>query len=109
MKQFVEPMRTVANNDSNRRVFIVAGDSMSPKYPSGARAILERANEDVFIAWGEAYVLDTIDGEFLKRVYPTDDPAVIECRSENPAYPPFQVKKEWIYSWWRVRMAFVLG
>lgn len=91
------------------RVFKVSGDSMSPRYPSGARVILERANEESFIEWGAVYVLDTIDGEFLKRVYPTDDPAVIECRSENPAYPPFLVKREWIHSWWRARMIFVLG
>ena len=105
MNGFLNQSRSIPGG----RVFMVSGDSMLPKYPSGARVIIERANEDSFIEWGAVYVLDTVDGEILKRVYPTDDPAVIECRSENPAYPPFRVKREWIYSWWRVRMMFVLG
>lgn len=86
----------------------VTGDSMSPDYPSGSRIILKKVHEDIFLAWGEVYVLDTIDGPILKRIFPTDDPEVIECRSINPAYAPFKIKKENVVGWWRVLMLLAM-
>lgn len=82
----------------------VTGDSMAPEYPSGSQVLIKRINEKAFIDWGRVYVLDTCNGTVIKRVYPTDDENVIECRSINPEYPPFQVSFEDMYGMYRVLM-----
>ena len=86
----------------------VSGDSMAPEYPSGAQILIKRINESAFIDWGRVYVLDTCNGVVIKRVFPTDDPNVLECRSINPEYPPFKVATEDIYGIYRVLMCMSL-
>lgn len=82
----------------------VAGDSMAPEYPSGSQILIKRINEKAFIDWGKVYVLDTCNGTVIKRIYPTDDENIIECRSINPEYPPFKVSFEDMYGMYRVLM-----
>lgn len=82
----------------------VSGDSMAPEYPSGSQILIKRINEKAFIDWGRVYVLDTCNGTVIKRVYPTDDENVVECRSINPEYPPFKVSFEDMYGMYRVLM-----
>jgi len=86
----------------------VSGDSMAPEYPSGAQILIKRINESAFIDWGRVYVLDTCNGVVIKRVFPTDDPNILECRSINPEYPPFKVATEDIYGVYRVLMCMSL-
>ena len=85
----------------------VTGDSMSPEYPNGSQIIIKRISAE-FIAWGNVFCLDTNDGAIIKQVYPTDDDSVIECRSLNPAYPPFLIKRDLINGWYRVLMCLSL-
>ena len=82
----------------------VAGDSMAPEYPAGSQIFIKKINERAFIDWGRVYVLDTCNGTVIKRVYPTDDPNIVECRSINPEYPPFKVSVEDVYGMYRVLM-----
>lgn len=86
----------------------VAGDSMSPEYPSGSQIIVKRINEEAFVEWGKVYVLDTENGPIVKVVRRTPDPDVIECVSLNPAYQPFTVKTSFIRGWYRVIMVLAL-
>ena len=79
----------------------VTGDSMSPEYPSGSRVLIKKVSE-TFIAWNEVYVLDTPDGAVIKRVRKTDDPAVVECVSVNPAYQPYTIPRDFIRGWYKV-------
>jgi phage repressor protein C with HTH and peptisase S24 domain len=72
----------------------VAGDSMSPEYPSGSQILIKKINEKAFIDWGKVYVLDTCNGTVIKKVFPTDDPKKIKCVSINPNYPPFELSTE---------------
>ena len=82
----------------------VAGDSMAPEYLAGSQIFIKKINERAFIDWGRVYVLDTCNGTVIKRVYPTDDPNIVECRSINPEYPPFKVSVEDVYGMYRVLM-----
>lgn len=86
----------------------VTGDSMTPDYPSGSRVLLKRIDSGMFVEWGETYVLDCANGPVLKRVFPTDDAGVIECRSINAEYAPFRVRTDDIRGWYRVLLVMAL-
>lgn len=86
----------------------VAGDSMSPDYPSGCHVFIKKVDESIFIEWGKVFVLDTANGIVIKQVHPTPDENVIECVSLNPKYAPFYVKKEHIYGWYVVLMTMAI-
>ena len=86
----------------------VTGDSMAPEYEPGCHVLIKKIFEDQFVEWGKTYVLDTMNGSVIKKIFPTEDPAVIECRSVNPQYPPFRVKCEHIHGWYRVLMILAL-
>ena len=85
----------------------VAGDSMSPEYPSGSQILIKKINERAFIDWGKVYVLDTCNGSVIKRVFPADDkdPRKVKCVSINPDYPPFEVSLEDVYGVYRVLLS----
>ena len=86
----------------------VAGDSMSPDYPSGCHVFIKKIDESIFIEWGKVFVLDTANGIVIKQVHPTPDENVIECVSLNPKYAPFHVRKEHIYGWYIVLMTMAI-
>ena len=86
----------------------VTGDSMAPEYEPGCHVLIKKIFEDQFVELGKTYVLDTMNGSVIKKIFPTEDPAVIECRSVNPQYPPFRVKCEHIHGWYRVLMILAL-
>jgi phage repressor protein C with HTH and peptisase S24 domain len=85
----------------------VAGDSMSPEYPSGSQILIKKINERAFIDWGKVYVLDTCNGSVVKRIFPADDkdPNKVKCVSINPDYPPFEVSLEDVYGVYRVLLS----
>jgi SOS-response transcriptional repressor LexA len=82
----------------------VCGDSMTPEIPNGSQILIKKIWEDEFVEWGKVYCLDTKNGAVIKRIYPTTDPEIVECRSINPDYPPFQVNVKHINGWYRVLM-----
>lgn len=85
----------------------VAGDSMTPEYPSGSQILIKKINERAFIDWGKVYVLDTCNGSVIKRIFPADDkdPGKVKCVSINPDYPPFEVSFADIYGIYRVLLS----
>ena len=82
----------------------VCGDSMTPEIPNGSQILIKKIFEDEFVEWGKVFCLDTRNGAVIKRVYPTENPEVVECRSVNPDYPPFKVNVRSINGWYRVLM-----
>ena len=86
----------------------VAGDSMAPEYPSGSIILVKKIDEKLLIDWGHVYVLDTSNGAVVKQLFPTDDPGVVNCRSINPGYPPFEVSLSDVYGVYRVLMCMIL-
>ncbi len=59
-----------------------------------------RVPERSFIQWGRVYVLDTSQGAVIKRIYEHGDD--ILCRSINPDYADFIVRKTEIHGIFRV-------
>ena len=87
----------------------ITGDSMSPEYPNGSRVLLKKINDKAFIEWGRTYVLDTENGAVVKNVHPCpDDEDSVVCRSINPNYEPFKIKKSSVRGWYRVLMQMAL-
>lgn len=77
----------------------VSGSSMYPKYSSGDLLACRRITEVSFLQWGKVYVLDSNQGAMVKRLFPCeDDTDKVECRSDNPNYPPFCLPKSEIRS-----------
>ena len=67
----------------------ISGDSMEPDYPSGCLVFIRRINPDLFIPWGNVFVLDTDNGAYIKKVFPGSDQSTIVAKSINPKYPDF--------------------
>lgn len=86
----------------------VAGDSMAPEYPSGSQILIKKINERAFIDWGKVYVLDTCNGSVIKKLFPSDEPDKVVCKSINPEYPPFEVSMQDVYGVYRVLMCMSL-
>ena len=86
----------------------VCGDSMSPEIPNGSQILVKKIWEEEFIEWGKIFCLDTRNGAVIKRIYPTDNPDVVECRSVNPEYPPFRVNVRPVFGWYRVLMVMCM-
>ena len=86
----------------------VCGDSMSPEIPNGSQILVKKIWEEEFIEWGKIFCLDTRNGAVIKRIYPTDNPEVVECRSVNPEYPPFKVNVKSVFGWYRVLMVMCM-
>lgn len=85
--------------------FEVTGDSMAPGFPAGTRVLIKRVQS--VIAWGEVFVVDTVDGPVLKRIDQTEDPDVWVLRSDNPAYQPIRINTEDIRGVWRVLLRMI--
>lgn len=71
----------------------IYGDSMIPEYPPGARAFIKQIDPDAFIAWGNVYVLDTVNGVVVKELQPSGVDGRVVCHSLNPngRYKDFEV------------------
>lgn len=77
----------------------VSGSSMYPKYSSGDILACRKVDRITFIQWGKIYVIDSRQGAMVKRLFPIDgDDDNIQCRSDNPNYPPFCLPKAEIRS-----------
>ena len=86
----------------------VCGDSMSPEIPNGSQILIKKIFEEEFVEWGKIFCLDTRNGAVIKRIYPTENPEEVECRSTNPDYPPFRINVKSINGWYRVLMVLSL-
>ena len=69
----------------------VAGESMSPEYPSGSQILIKKIDEKAFIHWGNVFVLDTCNGTVIKRLFPTDKPGIVQCKSINPLQKTYTI------------------
>ena len=81
----------------------IHGDSMEPKFPDGTTILIKKINEKAFIPWGNPLVIDSENGVVVKNVYPVkNDNSVIEARSLNPAYPPYEIPRDCVYGLYRI-------
>lgn len=82
----------------------VYGDSMEPTYPSGSRVFIRKIDPGLFIPYGSVFVLDTVNGTYIKEVQRGDDDEHIRCISHNTSgrYPAFDIPIKAIYGMYRV-------
>ena len=81
----------------------ITGDSMEPKYPNGSIAYIKRIDELSFMPWGHTVILDTINGAFIKEIYPDEkNETYVWAKSINPKYPPLHIPKKAIFRIFRV-------
>lgn len=87
----------------------ITGDSMEPEYPSGCVVFIKRINEKAFIEWGKTYILDTCNGVVIKKLFPQNEDATkFICRSNNNAYPDFEVRYTDVYGIYKVLLQMSL-
>ena len=83
----------------------VGGSSMYPKYSSGDILACKKIHDILFFQWGKVYVIDSSQGQLIKRICKHEDESMILLVSDNAEkYPPFPVPKSDIRS-----LSIVLG
>lgn len=85
----------------------IYGDSMEPKFPSGALAFLRKVDPTIYIEWGCTYVLDTPNGAVMKCIEQSDDPDKVTCVSLNEKYKSYEISLTGILGWYRVLGAII--
>ena len=63
--------------------YTMTNDAMAPTIPRGSIVLAREINPDRLIEWGEAYLLETIDGPLLARLIPSNNPASYRCTRDN--------------------------
>lgn len=80
----------------------ISGDSMEPDFRNGSYLYIKKMSGGM-MPWGHTMVVDTYDGVVVKKIFPVENNKdVIEVRSINPKYPPFQIEKSIILGIYRV-------
>ena len=90
--------------------YTLTNDEMAPTFPRGSIVLAREINPDRLIEWGEAYLLETIDGPLLARLIPSDDAASYRCTRDNPErypdntqrYPDMDIPKDAVTGIFRV-------
>jgi phage repressor protein C with HTH and peptisase S24 domain len=80
-------------------VIRVSGSSMYPKYSNGDLLACRKINDILFFQWGKVYIIDSSQGQLVKRVFKDENSEYIICVSDNnEKYPPFSIPKSDIRS-----------
>lgn len=83
------------------RLFQIKGDSMLP-VPDGAYVIAEYVQDWRNLRDYQSYVVvSKSDGVVYKRVVNLPGEALLELRSDNPAYQPYRIPMEEVMEFWR--------
>ena len=81
----------------------ISGDSMEPDFHDGAIILIKKIDEKAFIPWGHPMIVDSSNGVFFKKVYPSEKgDEYIQARSINVKYPPIEIPQECIFGLYRV-------
>jgi len=77
----------------------VGGNSMYPKYSSGDILACRKINNILFFQWGKIYVIDSSQGQMVKRICRHDNEDLVWLFSDNKEkYEPFAIPKNDIRS-----------
>ena len=80
----------------------VSGWSMCPTLNDGDVLAVHRIYERHEIKWGRMYVIDSLDGAYVKRLVPGTDKHHVTCHSDNPRYHDFTLPFDEIRALWDV-------
>lgn len=99
-------------NDSEVAIRVY-GNSMVPNYPAGC-VIGVKITHESFIVPGHAYVVETAENRYLKRLYYSKDRKSLRCISDNTmvhdsgsmkgefVYPEFEIPLSEVKQLWQV-------
>lgn len=60
--------------------------------PPGSMVGVSKMNDRRFVRWGEVYLLSTVDGFIIKRLFQDEDTNFVRCASYNKSdYPEFRL------------------
>lgn len=83
----------------------VTGSSMQPQYFGGDMLACRMIHSMSFFEYGFPHVISIKDrGTVVKRVFQGSEKNILELRSDNPAYPPYEIPMEDI-----VNVSIVIG
>lgn len=93
-------------NDSEVAIRVY-GNSMVPNYPAGC-VIGVKITHESFIVPGHAYVVETAENRYLKRLYYTKDRKGLRCISDNTMiHESGSMKGEFVYPEFEIPLAEV--
>ena len=77
----------------------VEGNSMEPNYYNGDIIACKYVPmTDIWFQWGKVYVISTDQGVLVKHIEKGSDKEHVMLVSDNPAYQPFEIPTDGIYS-----------
>lgn len=81
----------------------VSNESMSPTFANGCIVVAKKIDENEYIEWGQAFILDTKNGIILRRILPAENnEGNVVCSSFSNTFPDFTVRKSDILGWYKV-------
>lgn len=93
MKHEVEQYYVVPGMQNADFMIKVDGTSMQPNYLQDDIVACKFVQELEQIKWDKVYVLHHKDkGAIVKRLFPADKEDYYRCHSDNPKYPPFDIR-----------------
>jgi len=72
---------------------MVEGESMQPYYESGSYIICKKI-EQYELKYERVYLISVNHSPMLKRIYPSINSDTILCRSDNPRFRDFEIRKD---------------
>jgi len=88
---------------SNLFMLDVEGDSMNPTVNHGDYAIVRKIENQLDVKYGIPYIVESIDGRAMKRLYSSSEDDRITLKSDNEVYEPYTMLKESVLSIWEVK------
>lgn len=81
----------------------ISGDSMEPDFKDASLILIKKIDDNAFIPWGHPMVLDTTNGVFFKKVFPSEKGSgYLEAQSINPKYPPLTIPFDSLFGLYRL-------
>ena len=78
--------------------------AMAPTFPCGAVVYAREIDPEIFVEWGEAYLLETVNGPIVSRLFPGKNQKYYLCTRDNAAqgYDPIDMPKNAVLGIYRV-------
>lgn len=80
----------------------VEGDSMYPTLSRGDMVVI-RQQENPFLNWGDIFVIDTLGGIAVKRLFQNEKNTRYNLKSDNEHFPEYFIDKKDVRAIWHVK------
>ena len=80
----------------------VEGDSMYPTLSRGDMIVIKQ-QESPFLNWGDIFVIDTLEGITIKRLFQNEKNTRYTLKSDNAHFPEYFIDKKDVKAIWHVK------